>query len=341
MNFQYLTPVIRGKTLLDLAFGKAREKGVEKKLSGEWIDIIRKKKGLKLDVVKDMLVPKLRKTLDNFPKTKELPEFYIKLMNLTLDIALYQKSLGSLDWAADKVSFFHREYSRKMGRAQEREKMKEYSNQFYGRVSSVIKQVEKNLSYLEEARKIMRTYPDIKEMFTVCVYGFPNVGKTTLLNRLTGTEAETAAYAFTTKTINAGYFMINEDKVQVLDVPGSLARPEKMNNIERQADLVMRELATIIIFVFDLSGYSGYSIKKQDLLYRQLGKEKKVLVYLSKVDLTAQEVLDEFKDRHYSVDELKQEIGKDAEKKREEMPKIPVEETAEETLPDLEEEMLD
>ena len=99
----------------------------------------------------------------------------------------------------------------------------------------------------------MRTYPDVKEMFTVCIYGFPNVGKSTLLNKLTTSKATVAAYAFTTKEINAGYFTVEDKKIQVFDVPGTLARENKMNYIELQAELVVKELADIIIYVFDVS----------------------------------------------------------------------------------------
>ena len=129
----------------------------------------------------------------------------------------------------------------------------------------------------------MKTYPDVKEMFTICLYGFPNVGKTTLLNKLTGTKAEVAVYSFTTKTINAGYFSVNGKKVQVLDVPGTLAREEKMNNVELQAELVKNELADVIVYVFDLSGQNRFAVEEQVKLFETL--KGKVLVYFSKMDV--------------------------------------------------------
>ena len=155
----------------------------------------------------------------------------------------------------------------------------------------------------------MRTYPDIKDLPTVCIYGFPNVGKSTLLNKLTKTKAEVAAYAFTTKSINAGYATIKSKKIQFLDVPGTLARKDKMNLIERQADLVLDDLADIIIYVFDLTETCGFSFKEQEMLFKKLGK-RKVLVYLSKQDLMDEGKISEFKVKHYSLKELKENIGK-------------------------------
>ena len=153
----------------------------------------------------------------------------------------------------------------------------------------------------------------MKEMFTVCLYGFPNVGKTTVLNKLTGTKAEVAAYAFTTKSINAGYFTLDGEKIQVLDVPGTLAREEKMNLIELQAELVLQELANLIVFVFDLSEQGGYSIEKQEKLLKKLekmDKSKRVLIYVSKSDLISEEELGEFKHKHFTLEEIKEQIVK-------------------------------
>lgn len=308
MNFEKIKPVINGKQLLDLAFRKAREKSQGKKLIGEWSQRVTQKELLKLDVIQDTLVSRLEEIIKNFPQTEKLPLFYHKLMNITLNFPYFKKSLGALNWGIHKIKFFHREYLMKIKRCREYNKKREYSHGFYGRISSLLKQINENLVYLETCRQIMRTYPDIQEMPTVCIYGFPNVGKTTLLNKLTGTQARIEAYAFTTQSINVGYLTTNNQKIQVLDVPGSLARPEKKNNIELIAELVVEELADIIIYVFDLSGYSGYGIKKQEQLFKKLSKNKKILVYLCKTDLTDTETIAQFKHKHYSLEEIKEKI---------------------------------
>ncbi|MBT3813991.1 GTP-binding protein [Candidatus Woesearchaeota archaeon] len=310
MNFQNIAPVETSTAILDLAFGKARQKGKMKKLKGNWLQIIRQKEGLKLDVVKNTIVTRLDKSLKSFPSTKDLSEFYTKLMKLTLDYPNYKKSLGAVNWAIEKTRLLHKKYVSKVVKTKGRDDIKELSKQFYGRISSILKQIDSNLVYLDQCRKIMKDYPDIKEMFTICVYGFPNVGKTTLLNKITGTKAEVAAYAFTTKSVNAGYFKINDKKVQVLDVPGTLARKEKMNDIEFVAELVLKEVADIVIYVFDLSEYCGFSVKKQMQLYKTLGNKKEILIYLSKLEnKETQEALGDFDLKYYSADEIKEKIG--------------------------------
>lgn len=315
MNFQTIPPVEKSKDLLDGAFRKAREKGKQKNLKGNWLQIIRKKEGLKLDIIKDNIVPRLKKILEDFPGTAGLPLFYIKLMRLTIDLPKFKNSCGAVNWAVERISDLHKKYVREINKTKDRWKIKELSKQFYGRISSILKQIDKHLSYLEECRLIFRTYPDVKEMFTVCIYGFPNVGKTTLLNNLTSTAAKTAAYAFTTKTINAGYFTIEGKKIQVFDLPGSLARQEKKNKIELQAELVAKELADVIIYVFDLTENCGYDVQRQKQLFNNIKDKKKTFVYLSKQDILDKKVISEFKEKHYSAEEIKEKIGQFAEKK--------------------------
>ncbi len=307
MNFQTIPPVPSAKDLLNLAFQKAREKGREKKLKGNWQEIIRKKEGMKLDIVKDILCSRLEKILQTFPEEKKLPSFYVKLIPLTLEYKKLKQSFGAIHWAIGKIRSFHREYMRRMSTVGEWRAVNGIVRQYYGRISSIIRQISPNLEYLEHARKIMRSYPDIKEMFTVCIYGFPNVGKTTLLNRLTGTSAKTAPYSFTTISINAGYATIKGKKIQFLDVPGTLARKEKMNTIELQAELVMKELADMIIYVFDLSGHSGYLVKRQEELFEKL-KGKNTLVYIAKKDLTGKNELQEFAYGHDDLESVRKKI---------------------------------
>lgn len=308
MNFQKIPPVPETAAILDQAFRKAREKGKSKNLTGNWLQIIRKKEAMKLDIIKDNLNVKLDIILTTFPGLANLPPFYIKLMDYTLDYPKFKKSLGAVNWAKEKINFFHRSYISKIIKEKHRDKIKIFSKQFYGRISSVMRQVHRNIKFLEDCRKIMRSYPDIKEMFSVCVYGFPNVGKSTLLNKLTGTKAKTAAYSFTTTSINVGYIEIGDKKIQILDVPGTLARAEKMNNVERQADLVLNEIADIVIYVFDLSEQIAFSLQKQKKLYQNIKDKKKVLIFLSKQDIIEEDVINSFKYKHYSFEDLKAKI---------------------------------
>ena len=306
MNFERIPPVTQAEMILDYAFKKARVKGKQKTLKGNWLQIIRKKESLKLDIVKDSVENNLQKITAAFPELSALPKFYLKLMNLTLDYQEFKRALGAVKWAIERNRSLHRSAVHQVNIEKLQNKIKLITNHYYGRLSSILKQISPQLKFLEACRQTMRSYPDIKEAFTVCLYGFPNVGKTTLLNKLTNTNAKVAAYAFTTKSINAGYLTINDQEIQVLDVPGTLAR-DKLNVIEMQAELVLKELADLIIYVYDVTESCGYTLEQQIKLKEKLTGE--VIIYLSKDDLATKAEKSRVKDHVVSLDQIKQEIA--------------------------------
>jgi nucleolar GTP-binding protein len=302
MNFQNLQTIENYEFYVDVAFGKAKKKADQvrgTKSKKEDISKIKTMERARMDTVVDAIKTHFERIISSYPDFDSISEFYQELIQLYYPIDNLKKSLSTLDWAIKRISELARQSSKKMKDLNSKDAIETIRKSFYGRVVSVLKQVNPHLMKLEEARKDLKKLPSIKDsLFTIAIVGFPNVGKSTLLGKLTFSKPEAKAYAFTTKVLNLGYARINHEKIQFIDTPGSLNR-KKMNNIERHAELAMKYLADVLIYVFDLS--EEYPLDLQLKLYREVQKEypdKPLMVYLSKTDIISKEVIDSFIEKY-------------------------------------------
>ncbi len=85
---------------------------------------------------------------------------------------------------------------------------------------------------------------------TVGLVGYPSVGKSTLLNRLTAAESEIGAYDFTTVSIIPGMLRWGGASIQVLDMPGLVPGAAKGRGRGREVLSVVRSV-DLILFLID------------------------------------------------------------------------------------------
>lgn len=86
----------------------------------------------------------------------------------------------------------------------------------------------------------------------VGLIGFPSVGKSTLLTKLTGTFSEAADYEFTTLTCIPGVYKYKGSKIQLLDLPGIIEGAKDGKGRGKQVIGVARTCSLILI-VLDAS----------------------------------------------------------------------------------------
>lgn len=283
---------------LDFAFQSAKKRAEELSDTHAKDKISKSKKieSERITTARNTLKSHLLNILRVFPQFDDLPEFYKELVKITIEYIALKKSLGAIGWAYKKVDYFFREYNVKILKTRDITKINVYRREFYGRISSVMKQIKNDLVFLERARKVMKDYPNVKtSLKTTCIFGFPNVGKSTLLGKITDAKPEIKNYAFTTKRLNLGTYKYNEMKYQFIDTPGTFDRFDKMNQIEQQAYLAIKHCCDALIYVFDITG--SYDFKEQFKLLDSLRKTKNdvpIIVYVSKTDMVEKNVTAEF-----------------------------------------------
>ena len=90
--------------------------------------------------------------------------------------------------------------------------------------------------------------------------GFPSVGKSSLLNLVTDTGSITAAYEFTTLTCIPGNMMINDAKIQLLDLPGIIEGAATGKGRGRQV-IAVGQSSDLVLMILDAQKGNEQKIK--------------------------------------------------------------------------------
>ncbi|MCK5548735.1 MAG: GTP-binding protein [Thermoplasmata archaeon] len=86
---------------------------------------------------------------------------------------------------------------------------------------------------------------------TVSIVGFPNVGKSTLINNLTSAKSEVGDYQFTTLDLIPGIMDHKGARIQLVDLPGLIEDAAKGRGRGREVISTVRT-SDLVIFMFDI-----------------------------------------------------------------------------------------
>jgi nucleolar GTP-binding protein len=264
--------VLSAEEILDKAFKKASKVDFEGMTK---IETVREINIGKLKSASDTIVTTMGKYVKAFPSFGRLSPFYGELIDITIGTDKLRKSLGALDWCRGKVAMVSKEAVRNIAHAGAISRIDEIRRSSYGRISSLVKQVDKELKFLAKARNTMRKIPAVDPVIpTIVIAGAPNVGKSQLVGRISTAKPRVAVYPFTTQEISVGTFEKRYQRYQVIDTPGLLDRElNERNPMELRAILALKHLATIIVFLYDPTEICGYPMSAQDHLLETVKRE--------------------------------------------------------------------
>jgi small GTP-binding protein len=99
---------------------------------------------------------------------------------------------------------------------------------------------------------------------TVLLVGFPSVGKSTLINKITRVDSKVGAYDFTTLEVVPGVLEYNSAKIQVLDMPGIIEGASAGKGLGKQILAAVRNADLVVIMV------EAHRLEQADILKREL-----------------------------------------------------------------------
>ncbi len=200
-------------------------------------------------------------------RAPELGEFEGLLVDRAFGVGGLSRHLLRLHRAEERIRRAAHDAERVLGRAEGPDEIGGVVKSFYGRLASFVREVDPDLLRLREIRRFLKDRPrlDPSEPRLV-VAGFPNVGKSSLVARLSSARPKVADYPFTTVAIQLGHADLGFDRLQVVDTPGVLDRQGHENPAEAEAETAVARAADVVLFVLDPSGSSGYPIDEQERL---------------------------------------------------------------------------
>jgi GTP-binding protein len=129
---------------------------------------------------------------------------------------------------------------------------------------------------------------ELKLIAEVGIIGFPNVGKSTLLARISGAHPKIADYPFTTRSPNLGVATLGEFRTVVMaDIPGLVVGAHKGKGLGHEF-LRHIERTELLVVVLDASGDPGeeYRALMSELgAYKEGLLEKRQVIAINKIDL--------------------------------------------------------
>ncbi|KAF9526866.1 P-loop containing nucleoside triphosphate hydrolase protein [Crepidotus variabilis] len=285
-----IAPVPTANDFLDIVLSKTQRKTPTVIHKNFKISRIRNFYMRKVKFTQDSFDEKLGGILTEFPVLDDLHPFLSSLMNVLYDKNHYKLALGQLRTARHLIDQVAKDYVRLLKFGDSLYRCKQLKKAALGRMATIMRRQKDPLAYLEQVRQHISRLPAIDpNTRTLLICGYPNVGKSSFINKVTRADVDVQPYAFTTKSLFVGHLDYKYLRWQVIDTPGILDHPlEDMNTIEMQSITALAHLKSCVLYFMDLSEQCGYSVEAQCKLFhsiKPLFAGKPTLLVINKIDV--------------------------------------------------------
>jgi|UniRef100_A0A2N9GM11 nucleolar GTP-binding protein len=297
-NFKKITVVPNGKDFVDIILSRTQRQTPTVVHKGYAISRLRQFYMRKVKYTQTNFYEKLSTIIDEFPRLDDIHPFYGDLLHVLYNKDHYKLALGQINTARNLISKIAKDYVKLLKYGDSLYRCKCLKVAALGRMCTVIKRVTPSLAYLEQIRQHMARLPSIDpNTRTILICGYPNVGKSSFINKITRADVDVQPYAFTTKSLFVGHTDYKYLRYQVIDTPGILDRPfEDRNIIEMCSITALAHLRAAVLFFLDISGSCGYTVAQQAALFhsiKSLFMNKPLIIVCNKADLQSLEGISE------------------------------------------------
>lgn len=286
-----IAPVPTAADFLDIVLSKTQRKTPTVIHKNFKISRIRNFYMRKVKFTQDTFDEKLGAILSEFPLLDDLHPFLASLMNVLYDKNHYKLALGQLRTCRHLIDQVAKDYVRLLKFGDSLYRCKQLKRAALGRMATIMRRQKDPLAYLEQVRQHISRLPAIDpNTRTLLICGYPNVGKSSFINKVTRADVDVQPYAFTTKSLFVGHLDYKYLRWQVIDTPGILDHPlEEMNTIEMQSITALAHLKSCVLYFMDLSEQCGYTVEAQCKLFhsiKPLFNGKPTMLVINKIDVT-------------------------------------------------------
>ncbi|XP_078121195.1 GTP-binding protein 4 [Sander vitreus] len=289
-NFKKIMVVPTAKEFIDITLSKTQRKTPTVVHKHYQIHRIRHFYMRKVKFTQQNYHDRLSQILTDFPKLDDIHPFYADLMNVLYDKDHYKLALGQINIAKNLIDNVAKDYVRLMKYGDSLYRCKQLKRAALGRMCTILKRQKSSLEYLEQVRQHLSRLPSIDpNTRTLLLCGYPNVGKSSFINKVTRADVDVQPYAFTTKSLFVGHMDYRYLRWQVVDTPGILDHPlEDRNTIEMQAITALAHLRAAVLYVMDVSEQCGHNLQQQLELFnsiKPLFANKPLIIVANKCDV--------------------------------------------------------
>lgn len=205
-NFKEIHVVPIAKDLVDIVLSRTQRKTPTVVHKRYKISRIRSFYMRKVKFTQTTIHDRLSDILSNFPRVDDIHPFYADLIHVLYDREHYKLALGQLNTARRLVDNISKDYVKLLKYGDSLYRCKQLKRAALGRMCTILKKQDVSLKYLEQVRQHLSRLPSIDpNTRTLILTGYPNVGKSSFINKISRANVDVQPYAFTTKSLFVGH----------------------------------------------------------------------------------------------------------------------------------------